>query len=146
MRILYKYLTTSLFPRHMEPEVVGLGVWRGRWLVMFGYLVLKAKVPKRNLSSLCLWAAFSCMFFFPSVSGKRFSNTCWNARKSPTLWKVGLVLLSPSTDSSPQGKTFVRRVCILSLYFIPHTAHSRGSHKSCCNVKFDPWKKEKMLH
>ncbi|XP_023804549.1 vacuolar fusion protein CCZ1 homolog [Cyanistes caeruleus] len=23
MRILYKYLTTSLFPRHMEPELAG---------------------------------------------------------------------------------------------------------------------------
>lgn len=59
MRILYKYLTTSLFPRHMEPEVTGLGVLRGKvvgcfWSFLPVYLVLKAKIPKRILSSLCL--------------------------------------------------------------------------------------------
>lgn len=36
MRILYKYLTTSLFPRHMEPEVAGLGLFGGEggWVVL----------------------------------------------------------------------------------------------------------------
>ncbi|KAF2976712.1 hypothetical protein EK904_009239, partial [Melospiza melodia maxima] len=39
MRILYKYLTTSLFPRHMEPEVAGLGVLRGKVVGWFWYFV-----------------------------------------------------------------------------------------------------------
>lgn len=112
------------------------------WVVISANGLLWFKDSPQNVTEdTSLSCFFLCGFFFASVSRKRFSNTCWNARKSTTLWKVALVychhlLLLPS-----------RTKCLgwVHVFWVrfPHTVHSRVSHSSWCNVKLDLWEKKR---